>query len=209
MTTAESPSTGRSSADKVSSKVGIGLVVVLALLALVAGMTSGSSSDGGPLLLAASAPTRVTVPAISASSTLVPTGIEPDGQLQVPPVETPMQAAWYDRSPTPGAAGPAIVLGHVNGGGKPGIFFNLKKVEVGQEVLIDRADGQTAIFTVYHVDVVPKDKFPTAAVYNDTSEAELRLVTCGGAFDRSAGSYEANVLVFASLTSVRPTTSAP
>lgn len=206
MTTAETPSTGRSSADKVSSKVGIGLVIVLALLALAVGISS--STDNGPILLPASPPTRVSVAAISMSSTLIPTGIEPDGQLEVPPVEAPMQASWYDRSPTPGALGPAVVLGHVNGGGKPGVFLDLIKVEPGQDILVDRADGQTAIFTVYHVDVVAKDRFPTAAVYNDTADAQLRLITCGGAFDRSAGSYEANVLVFASLTGVRPTAQA-
>ena len=35
-------------------------------------------------------------------------------------------------SPTPGAQGPAIVLGHVNGGGKPGVFLDLIKVEPGR-----------------------------------------------------------------------------
>ena len=32
-----------------------------------------------------------------------------------------------------------------------------------------------------------------------TPDAELRLITCGGAFDRVAGSYEENVVVLARL----------
>ena len=45
----------------------------------------------------------------------------------------------------------------------------------------------------------PKDEFPTEAVYGPTSGPELRLVTCGGAFDRSARSYDDNVVVDAAL----------
>ena len=47
----------------------------------------------------------------------------------------------------------------------------------------------------------PKRAFPTAAVYGDIDHAGLRLITCGGAFDRSAGSYEDNVVVYASAVS--------
>jgi hypothetical protein len=35
----------------------------------------------------------------------------------------------------------------------------------------------------------------------------LRLITCGGAFNRSAGSYVDNIIVFAHLTNVLPDTS--
>ena len=45
----------------------------------------------------------------------------------------------------------------------------------------------------------PKDDFPTKAVYGPTPRAELRLITCGGVFDRSARSYEDNIVVFARL----------
>jgi hypothetical protein len=44
-----------------------------------------------------------------------------------------------------------------------------------------------------------KDEFPTAAVYGPVPDAELRLITCGGIFDRSRGSYLSNVVVFARL----------
>ena len=67
-------------------------------------------------------------------------------------------------------------------------------------VLVDRADGTTARFTVTGVARYPKSEFPTEAVYGPTTRAELRLVTCGGEFDRSARSYEDNVVVTAVLT---------
>jgi hypothetical protein len=63
----------------------------------------------------------------------------------------------------------------------------------------ERADGTTPRFTVTRVLRTPKSAFPTAAVYGPTPDAQLRLITCGGAFDRSAGSYLDNVIVFARL----------
>jgi hypothetical protein len=155
--------------------------------------------------LTASTPLRVHVPSIFADSSLVPVGVDAQNKVQVPPVSQPMQAAWYERAPTPGAAGPALILGHVNGGGKPGIFANLHTVREGQEIDVDRADGATAVFTVFHTETVPKDAFPTQRVYGNVPDAQLRLVTCGGDLDRQALNYLSNVIVYATLTGVRRT----
>lgn len=43
----------------------------------------------------------------------------------------------------------------------------------------------------------PKDAFPTDMVYTGTPGPELRLITCGGSFDRSARNYLDNTVVFA------------
>ena len=49
------------------------------------------------------------------------------------------------------------------------------------------------------VDRYPKDRFPTEQVYGSTPLPELRLITCGGVFDRDARSYRDNVVVSAVL----------
>jgi sortase (surface protein transpeptidase) len=188
------------------TNLSIGIVVVLVGLAVIVGMNSGSSSSSSvdsPAPLAASTPTHVSVPSISADSSLVPTGLQSDGSLEVPPVSQPMQASWFDRSPTPGQVGPAVILGHINGNGQPGIFANLDKVTAGAEVVVDRADGQRAIFQVSRVDVIPKSSFPTDSVYNDTPNSQLRLITCGGQYDRANRNYLSNVIVYADLIDVQ------
>lgn len=200
------PTRGRSKTDSATLKIGIGLVVVLALIGLVVAGTSKSGSSASDVqLLAASTPTSVTVPSIGAKSSLMDLGQNSDGSLAVPPLNNPMQAGWYDKSPTPGSLGPAVILGHVNGDGKAGIFYRLKDVKAGDQVMVARQDGQTAVFTVSHIDTVPKAAFPTDQVYGDTPDSELRLITCGGVFDPAARSYEANVIVYANLTEVRKT----
>ena len=44
-----------------------------------------------------------------------------------------------------------------------------------------------------------KRDVPTQVVYGGDGRASLRLVTCGGEFDRRSRSYRSNVVVFAAL----------
>jgi hypothetical protein len=72
-------------------------------------------------------------------------------------------------------------------------------VRRGTLVRIDRADGSTVTFRITSVLRVPKARFPTDLVYAPTLDPTLRLVTCGGSFDRARGSYRDNVIAFADL----------
>lgn len=146
-----------------------------------------------------SEPVSIDIPKIGAHSSLVPLGLNPDNTVQVPPVTTPLQAGWYTYAPTPGETGPAVVLGHVDGNHQKGIFFRLKELAAGDRVSIARKDGTTAVFEVTKVHQVPKKDFEAEGVYDDTAGPELRLITCGGVFDRSAHNYVDNIVVYARL----------
>ncbi len=143
------------------------------------------------------APVRVRVPAIGVGSELLRLGTDASGVL-VPPDDY-ARAGWFTGGAVPGDVGPAVVAGHVDSVDGPAVFSRLDDLAPGDEVLVDREDGTTARFTVTGIGRYPKDDFPTAAVYGPTPRAELRLVTCGGDFDRSRASYEDNVVVFARL----------
>jgi Sortase domain len=89
------------------------------------------------------------------------------------------------------------MLGHVDSKAGPGVFWALRRLAPGDEVLVDRADGTTIGFRVQRTEHIAKTAFPTDLVYAPTLEPALRLVTCGGVFDRSKGSYVDNVIVYA------------
>ena len=150
------------------------------------------------LVLPASEPTRVWIPALDTTSSLMDLGLQRDGTMEVPQGAYP--AGWFDRSPSPGELGPSVLAAHVDWAGEPGAFSGIDELLPGDEVVVDRADGTSAVFTVDRVEEHPKDDFPTAAVYGDLDHAGLRLITCGGSFDEETGDYGDNVVVFAALT---------
>ncbi len=190
---------------RISSTV---VAAVLAATVLLAGCATphgaARPAPAGPTSTTAATrevapPSEIDIPRIGARSSLVELGLNADQTVEVPPVDTPLQAGWFTGAPRRGAVGPAVVLGHVNGGGEAGIFARLHELTAGDEVLVHRTDGTTARFTVTRVDQVAKEHFPTEEVYGDTEGPELRLITCGGSFDRDADSYRDNVIVYASI----------
>jgi sortase family protein len=140
-------------------------------------------------------PVRLRIPALHIDSTVERLGLQPDGTIAVP--ERTDIAGWYERGPRPGQPGPAVILGHVDSHTGPGIFIDLSKVRSGTVIRVDRADGTAATFRVTRVARVPKVQFPTDLVYAPTLDPTLRLVTCGGSFDHTRGSYRDNVIAFA------------
>jgi hypothetical protein len=56
-------------------------------------------------------------------------------------------------------------------------------------------------FLVTAVRTYLKDQFPTQTVYGPTPDAELRLITCGGAWDPATGHYLSNIVVYATEAS--------
>ena len=143
----------------------------------------------------AAAPVRLTIPAIGVRTRLIRHGLTKAGTLQVP--ASYQVAGWYDRSPRPGATGSAIIAGHIDSYRGPGVFFRLASLHRGDRAYVRRADGSFMVFRVIAVRLYRKDRFPTATVYGPAAGPQLRLITCGGAFDPALRSYESNVVVYA------------
>jgi sortase (surface protein transpeptidase) len=141
------------------------------------------------------APARVSIPAIGVDSVLTGIGVDGSGAL-VPPADVD-RAGWFAAGPAPGEVGPAVLAGHVDDRTGPAVFFRLEELTAGDQVVVTRSDGQPVAFTVTRVAAYPKSDFATTEVYGPTTGPELRLITCGGTFDRSRRSYEDNVVVFA------------
>jgi hypothetical protein len=147
--------------------------------------------------LRAAAPVRLQVPSAEVDTAITGSDLDAAGTL-VPPSGDRL-AGWYRQGPVPGEVGPAVLTGHVDSVAGPAVFFRLRDVAVGDPVLVGRADGTTVRFTVTRVARYAKGAFPAAEVYGPTPDAQLRLITCGGVFDRAARSYPDNVVVYASV----------
>ncbi len=153
----------------------------------------------GPVLSRA-LPVHLDIPTIGVSTDLLQLGLNSDSSVQVPPLSRHSEAGWYKYSPTPGQLGPAVILGHVDSAEYgPAVFFRLGALRPGNTVSVTRADHTAAVFRVDRVVSYPKDHFPTLQVYGNTSNAALRLITCGGKFDFTTRNYESNIVAYASL----------
>ncbi|MFJ9798672.1 class F sortase [Streptomyces sp. NPDC101145] len=156
-----------------------------------------------PAPLPPSPPRQVAVPAITIEAPVMRLGLDASGRLLSPPVDNPRVTGWYAGGATPGETGTAIMVGHRDTRRGPAVFINLDALKPGNTVRVTREDGITAVFTVHRVSTFDKDQFPDKEVYGPAKRPELRLLTCGGAFDREDG-YEANIVVFAHLTATEP-----
>ncbi|MBY8865811.1 MULTISPECIES: class F sortase [Streptomyces] len=162
-----------------------------------------SASPDGPAL-PRSEPKRISIPDIGVDAPFTNLSIGTSGQLNAPPADDTNLVGWFQGGVSPGERGASIVVGHVDTKTGPAVFAGLSTLEPGSDIDITRADGTVANFKVDALDTFSKADFPDDEVYADTPDAELRLITCGGPYDRTAQDYEANLVVFAHLDSTEP-----
>lgn len=152
--------------------------------------------------LPGSAPAGVAVPSVGVEGPVLARGLDGDGAVEAPPFGNANEIGWYRGGAKPGAAGVAVFVGHMDTRAKPAVFYRLGDVRPGEEVTVTRADGRTAVFTVERVETVAKDDFDAQRVYGQhkRGRAEIRLLTCGGAYEPMEKNYTGNVVVSGYLT---------
>ena len=145
-----------------------------------------------------SVPVSLRIPAIGVNARVIPLGLDANGGVAVPPLNTPLLTSWYDRGPTPGQAGPAVLLGHVDAAAVgPAVFYKLGDLVPGDLVYVTRRDRRTVVFRVTAVALYPEQDFPSREVYGSTPHPTLRLITCGGDYDERTHGYLDRIIAFA------------
>lgn len=140
-------------------------------------------------------PAALRIPSIGVRTMLERLAVDAHGELAPP--RDPGRAGWFAAGVRPGDPGPAVIAGHVDSRTGPAVFTRLGEMRPGAEVVVTDARGAVVRFLVEAVRSYPKSRFPTSDVYGATPDAQLRLITCGGDFDRGTGHYVANVVVYA------------
>jgi len=170
------------------------VLIVTQLREFTTSATTPPSTTDSPLPTTQGDPLRVTIPAIGVDAQLVPVGLKPDGSMQTPAFGL---AAWYQPGPRPGEPGPAVLVAHVDSKANgPDVFYRLRELAPGDQITVHYRDTTTT-FAVTSKEQAAKTDLPTERIWTGTTTPVLRLITCGGAFDRSARSYLDNVIVYA------------
>ncbi|GHH24148.1 class F sortase [Streptomyces lanatus] len=147
-------------------------------------------------------PQRLDIPALDLRAPVVARGLDPYGAIDPPPYRQADAVGWYAAGVRPGAAGAALMVGHLDTETRPAVFHRLRALRPGATVRVLRDDGRVAEFTVDDVRLVTRDHFDAHRAYGThrPGRAELRLITCAGTFDPATRGYTANVIVSAYLT---------
>ncbi len=141
-------------------------------------------------------PERLRIDVLDIDAPVGEYGVAPSGQMDVPDNVT--EAGWYKHGPSPGEPGSAVLAAHVDlrGPGR-GLFYDLDELEVDDEVVVGYSDGESRRFRVVARSTYLKSELPLDVIFSREGDPVLTLITCGGGFSASEGSYDSNVVVYA------------
>lgn len=143
------------------------------------------------------APVRVSIAAAGIDVPVVPVGVEQSGLMELP--VDPAVGGWYRFGPDPAAEkGNVLISAHVDAPGYPiGPFSRIRDLSPGAVVEVADAEGVMHTYAIESVTFYPKTSLPVDELFARDGAPALVLVTCGGAFDASTGTYEDNVVAIA------------
>jgi LPXTG-site transpeptidase (sortase) family protein len=140
-------------------------------------------------------PTTLDVGALGVrAAPVVPVGVNPEGDMEVPGVR---EVGWYEFGPRPGDPGSAVLAAHIAYDGVDGVFRHLDDLAPGDTIIVRFADGTARTFAVTELAQYDKSALP-ADLWSREGPDRLVLITCGGEFDDATDSYEDNVVAYAS-----------
>lgn len=144
-------------------------------------------------------PARVKIPSIGVDASIEEVGKKEDGSMETP--KSFQNVGWYALGPKPGSAGNAVMAGHVNNAlTTSGVFEHLSDVVVGDYITVADAQGKTLVYAVTQTAQYDVDSAPTSDIFSQSGPSQLVLITCDGAWDAAARSYNKRLVVYAKLT---------
>ena len=163
---------------------------------------SDGASTGEPELQAFAEPVGLRIDKLDVDAPVDAYGVDQrTGEMAVPDNAT--DVAWYQFGPRPGEAGSAVLAAHVDlASSGPGVFFNLRTLNEGDDVVVSYEDGSEASFRVVARVTYEKDELPLDVIFSREGPPVLTLITCGGGFNSNIARYDSNVVVYAVPDSV-------
>lgn len=144
-------------------------------------------------------PARIQIPSLDIDTGVIPVGLLDNGEMEVP--EETDVTGWYDRGVQPGEVGNSVIAGHVDSKEGPAIFFYLKDIEAGEEIIVTDENGVELTFEVKKKESYPTDESPIEKIFGPSDKRNLNIITCTGSFDREQHLYPDRLVVYTELVS--------
>ena len=145
-------------------------------------------------------PVRLVIPAIGINALVESVGFRSDGDLATPPQHPWDDAGWYDLGPLPGERGSAVIDGHLDRpGGYPAVFWNLRDIQTGDDVMVTDTAGKTLHFHVTRIAYYTPVQAPIQDIFGNLGGTYLNLITCAGDWIPNQHQTTLRLVVYATL----------
>lgn len=144
-------------------------------------------------------PRHLYIDKIGVYARVKPQGLGSHGEVGAP--KNIHDIGWYKESSTPGEGGAVLLTGHLSGITKNGVFYNLKKLTVGDLITVTRGDGREVRYRVVQNETYRLDELNTNRLLLsvDPGRQGLNLITCAGRYDVNIDTYDKRRVVYAVL----------
>ncbi|GCF11158.1 class F sortase [Dictyobacter arantiisoli] len=147
-------------------------------------------------------PVHIRIPAIGVDADIEQVSILSTGNLDTPQINPWDETGWYKDGARPGEQGSAVIDGHVDRpGGGPAVFWNLRDMKPGDEVIITTQSGAQLHFSTTRRIAYPPSQAPLQGIFGDNSGKYLNLITCAGDWVPSQHQTTLRMVVFTRLQS--------
>jgi LPXTG-site transpeptidase (sortase) family protein len=144
-------------------------------------------------------PVRLIIPAIAINAPVESVGTQPNADLATPTQNPWLDVGWYKLGPQPGVQGSAVIDGHLDRpGGFPAVFWNLRDLHVGDDVLVKNSSGKTLRFQVTRIELYPPQDAPIQDIFGNWGGTYLNLITCAGDWIPSQHQTNLRLVVYTS-----------
>lgn len=145
-------------------------------------------------------PRYIRIPSLNVSARVKQTGRDKVGAVDAP--WNVHDVSWFNESVLPGAPqGTSLLLGHVSGYTKPGVFKRLQDVRSEDTIEIEKGNGSILTYVVVSTDRIAVQDIDMSKILatDAVGEQTLKLMTCVGAYDSGTDSYSERLVVHAKL----------
>lgn len=144
-------------------------------------------------------PQRISIPSIKLDALVEPVGVLENGQMDVPKNfdRVGILSPWTK----PGMMGNAVIAGHFDHYTGPAVFYHIRKLKPGDQIIVSGKQDKKLTFRVKKVESYPASAAPIELIFGDSQQAQLNLITCSGTFNRKTQEHAKRLVVFSELAS--------
>ena len=143
---------------------------------------------------------RLIIPSIGVNAPIEAVGRLSNGNMAVPTLKPWDTVGWYQYGPYPGERGSAVIDGHLDRpGGSPAVFWNLRNLHIGDDIMVVNSGGKVLHFRVVNMQYYTPTDGPLQTIFGNSGGTFLNLITCAGQWIPTQHQTTLRLVVYAIL----------